>query len=317
MTTAIISFILSAALAGLLSPLVLSLSKKIHAEQPILGYVDNHKSKAGTPTMGGIIFITAVALSTLVLVPLKSAGTVCVAVTISFGIIGFLDDFIKIKFKKNMGLRPYQKIIAQGLVAIIASAYACSSDVPGKAVNVPFSDITLNLGSIAVFLYLFVIVGATNAVNLTDGLDGLATVTSNVYFTAFTVIMLLTGADGSLVAFSSGLVGATIVFFVLNCFPAKIFMGDTGSLALGGAVSMVAIMSGNVLLLPILGLPFLISAVSVILQVGYFKLSGGKRIFKMAPFHHHLERSGLHENKIVAIYTLASVVLSSICILFV
>ena len=308
------AFLISALISCVLGPIIIKLSRRLRAEQPILGYVENHNVKAGTPTMGGIIFVLASGITSIIFLPFGKEGTVCLAIMLAFALIGFLDDYIKVRFKKNMGLRPYQKIIGQSAVSLILALYA--DRITSGSLQLPFTDHTISVGAFSIPLYFLATIATTNAVNLTDGLDGLASVTSVVALTALVVTCVLAG-QWQLAIFSVTVVGALAAFLVMNCFPAKIFMGDTGSLALGGALSAVAILSEKILFLPVIGLPFVVSALSVIIQVVYFKLSGGKRVFKMAPFHHHLERMGIHENKITFAYGLVSVVSCALVIMMI
>ena len=313
MIKALGAFLISALISCILAPVVSKISKRLRAEQPILGYVEKHASKQGTPTMGGLTFVLASIISALIFLPIGSQGVIAGLIMLSFAVIGFLDDYIKVHYKKNMGLRPYQKVIAQGAISVIVAIYAVKRLNVG-ALSLPFKLGALELGVLALPFYVLVTVGTTNAVNLTDGLDGLASVTSVVAYTAFAVLCALDGQT-ELTTFSVAVVGALAVFLVVNCFPAKIFMGDTGSLALGGGLSALAIFSGKVAYLPLVGLPFVVSALSVIVQVTYFKLTKGKRVFIMAPFHHHLEGLGVHENKITFAYGLVSLIISVLVIM--
>ena len=306
-------FLISAIISCVLGPLVIKFSRKMRAEQPILHYVDNHTQKSGTPTMGGIAFILPSAIATLIFQPAQSGAVICAATMLAFGVVGFLDDFIKVRFRRNMGLAAYQKIIAQGAICAVVSAY-CAFVLNLDKATLPFLGVEISLGGFAFPFYMLVLLACTNAVNLTDGLDGLAGLTSMVAFVAFGVLIVLDQNVG-LATYPTAVGGALAVFLVANCFPAKIFMGDTGSLALGGGLGAVAILSGNTLYLPLIGLPFVVSALSVIIQVVYFKLSGGKRVFKMAPFHHHLERLGIHENKITFAYGMVALFVSVLCLI--
>ncbi len=308
--------------ALVMSPLIIK--ETAGAKQPIYEYVDNHNSKQGTPTMGGLIFLFSACLIVLVSNRFNSLGSVAAVVTLAYGAIGFTDDFLKIKTKHNLGLKPYQKLVAQTLVAIAVAVYCYLNQNIGSVFKIPFSEYTVDLSYWAIPIYILILVAMTNSVNLTDGLDGLAASTSSVYFTTFTVILLIMinsvasiGDDSlmTLAAFSAAFAGALIAFVVVNSFPAKIFMGDTGSLAIGAGAACVAMFSGNSFYLPIIGIVYLITALSVIIQVIVFKLVH-RRVFLMAPIHHHFERKGIHENKIVSGYFLVSVLVGIICIIF-
>lgn len=303
---------LSLSLSVLIIPIVIKIAKRLKAGQPILGYVDNHYSKAGTPTFGGIGFVIALTISVLVFCLGKnsSMALMCLVVTVAYCLVGFLDDFIKAKGKRNEGLKPLQKIFFQSFIAIIISCYAYVN--VGDKLLLPFSLKSLSLGYFSIPFNFFVFLSFTNAVNLTDGLDGLASSSAIMYLIGFITLLALVLQNTNLIGIKAEEVSFLIVFsvalaFVLigflfyNCYPAKIFMGDTGSLAIGGAISSLAIFSGLSLYAPIMGIVFVISCLSDVIQVAYFKKTR-KRIFLMAPFHHHLERKGMHENKIVSLY---------------
>ena len=295
-------------------PLVIMLSKKLKLRQTVLGYVDNHMSKNGTPTMGGIGFMIALTVASLAFSSKsKSLMIITLAVTLGYGIIGFLDDFVKVFFKRNKGLSPWQKIVFQVLMAAVVSFFAYNNPHVGDGVYVPFTFAQINFGILSIPFYILIFLAFTNSVNLTDGLDGLAAKVSCVFVLFFALLIgvaiYITGGDSpqaeeytNLLVYCGALVGALVVFLCFNSFPAKIFMGDTGALALGGGLAALAIVTRMELIAPILGIVYVVTSLSVILQVVYFKLSHGKRIFLMAPLHHHFERKGMHENRISAIY---------------
>lgn len=298
-------FIFSFLISLLALPLVISLSKRLKAGQPILKYVEQHKDKFGTPTMGGLGFIIPCQIVALIFASNGlSKGRIAGIATICYAILGFLDDFLKIKRKDNGGLSPLQKIIGQVGIAGVLSYY-CYKTETAYNVIIPFTDISVNFGWGIIPFALFVFIAVTNAVNLTDGLDGLAGNTSLVYFLFFGLILFsmwkFEKIDDSLLVFTTAIIGGLLAFLIFNSKPAKVFMGDTGSLALGGAVASVAMFSGNSLIIPIIGIMFVVSCISVIIQVIVFKLTK-KRVFKMAPFHHHLEKCGYSEPRIVSIY---------------
>ena len=311
--TLITAFVLSVAVM----PLVIFAAKKLKVRQTILSYVDNHASKAGTPTMGGLAFVISAAACTLIF----SRGSftlalMLVVLTLGFGLIGFIDDFIKVFFKQNKGLSPWQKMIFQLLVALVIAFFVYNSPYVGDKLYVPFTMREISLGWFAVPFYAVVFIAFTNAVNLTDGLDGLAGKTSVAYTVFFaaviSVIVYRFGIAGeiaeeyeNMLVFCFALIGALCGFLFFNSYPAKIFMGDTGSLALGGALAGLAVMSKLSFIAPIIGIMYVISCVSDIIQVAHYKRTK-KRVFLMAPFHHHLERKGMHENKIVSLYTLVT-----------
>jgi len=240
--------------------------------------------------------------------------------------VGFLDDFIKIYFKQNKGLAAWQKIVFQGGIAAVVSIFAFFSDTIAGDIFLPFTFSRANLGFFIIPFSIVIFLAFSNAVNLTDGLDGLASKVTLVYMLfngalifAFTHFM----GDGlafryeyvSLVVFTGAVIGGILGFLLFNSFPAKIFMGDTGALALGGAVGALAVVSGMSLYSPIIGIMYVLTCLSVMIQVSYFKLTKGKRVFLMSPLHHHFERKGMHENRIVTMYTAITAIAGSLSLL--
>lgn len=301
------SFLAAFAVTVALAPIVIYCSQKFKLRQTVLHYVSEHKSKSGTPTMGGIAFLIGSSLATL-LFGRSSLSLLCLVVFIGYGVIGFLDDYIKIKYKRNEGLKPYQKIVFQLLIAIIVSIAAYKRNIK---ISLIFDE--FDFGLFAIPFNVFVFLAFTNSVNLTDGLDGLASTVTLISMTAMGIIV---GAFGDgMNNFCLAIAGGVAGFLIYNCFPAKIFMGDTGSLALGGAFAAVTVYSGQALCAVMCGAMFVWTAMSVIIQVLHFKRTK-RRVFKMAPFHHHLQESGLHENRIVAIYGAITLLFSISAVLF-
>lgn len=311
----------------IISPLVIKFIKRLKANQTIYEYVDMHKQKANTPTMGGVIFI----FGSIVAFFCAKQGSynlalVCVVCFLAFGVIGFLDDFLKVKLKRNLGLKAYQKIIGQVAISVIISVFAYQNANLGSQIYLPFSTQTIDLGWFYIPFCVFVFLAITNSVNLTDGLDGLAGGVSLAYlfgfvFVEYIILKHLPIFDAAVLAeqqnilvLCGGTIGSLLCYLLFNSHPAKIFMGDTGSLALGGLLASVCICTKQILLIPILGAMFVVSCVSVIIQVFYFKLTK-KRVFLMAPYHHHLEKKGMNESKIVVIYIVITIVISVISIL--
>ena len=263
----------------------------------------SHLSKAGTPSMGGITIIIAASLTTIgaaVMGKIDGLGcAIILLVFVGFGLIGFFDDYLKVIKKNNLGLRPYQKFGLQTILSVILAVYLANYTEGSTSVYIPFADIYVNFGIWYIPFVVFVVLAMTNAVNLTDGLDGLASGVT-AFISLFFAVAGFTYGIVTGAYFCSAMCGACLGFLVFNRNPAKVFMGDTGSLALGGGLAAAAILMKLELLLPIVGLLYVIEALSVVLQVGYFKISGGKRIFKMAPIHHHFEKCGFSEVQVVA-----------------
>lgn len=263
----------------------------------------SHLSKAGTPSMGGIAIIIAASLTTIgaaVMGKIDGLGcAIILLVFVGFGLIGFFDDYLKVIKKNNLGLRAYQKFGLQTILSVILAVYLANYTEGSTSVYIPFADIYVNFGIWYIPFVVFVVLAMTNAVNLTDGLDGLASGVT-AFISLFFAVAGFTYGIATGAYFCSAMCGACLGFLVFNRNPAKVFMGDTGSLALGGGLAAAAILMKLELLLPIVGLLYVIEALSVVLQVGYFKISGGKRIFKMAPIHHHFEKCGYSEVQVVA-----------------
>ena len=278
----------------------------------------SHQKKAGTPTVGGVFLLLGWLLASLIGVREGFSLVLPVLlVTVLCGLMGFLDDFIKISTGTSMGLLPYQKVLLQFVVSLLAAAWLYRSDAVGSAITLPFSGKSWDLDFFYIPFALFVLMGTMNGVNLTDGVDGLAAGTSLVVQLTFAVLFspvpLSLGFAGwtgqsadcsGMAIFSSAGAGALMGFLLYNAYPARVFMGDTGALALGGTIAMEALVLKSPLLLPLMGIAFVASVLSVMIQVGSYKLRKGKRVFKMAPLHHHFELMGISEPKITALYML-------------
>lgn len=295
-----VSFFVSAIIGVVIIPLLrrLKFGQSIREEGP-----KAHMKKAGTPTMGGLIFLISILISTLTLSYINDALTshtiVLLIVLIGFGVIGFIDDYIIVVAKRNMGLTSLQKLIGQIIIAIIAF-FLLKLGPFETTVTIPFTDLGIDLGVFYVAFLVFWLVGFSNAVNLTDGLDGLVGGTSTIAFSAFGVIALVY-EQHDIALFAFVVAGAMLGFLLFNIKPAKVFMGDTGSLALGGALAMVSVLIKQEFLLLIIGIVFVVETLSVIIQVISFKTTG-KRVFKMSPIHHHFELSGWSEWKVVIVF---------------
>ncbi|MBK5253462.1 MAG: phospho-N-acetylmuramoyl-pentapeptide-transferase [Peptostreptococcaceae bacterium] len=267
----------------------------------------SHLKKDGTPTMGGIAIFIGLTMGILLDGRMDETTMLLILVTLAFATIGFIDDYYKVIRKNNLGLKAWQKFGMQTLVAIGFAFYMANMTEGGTSVWVPFADKFVDFGILYIPFIIFVVLAVTNSVNLTDGLDGLASGVTLIVALTFSLIALNIGNDYMTVAMAAT-AGACGGFLIHNKYPAKIFMGDTGSLGLGGAIVAAAVIMKMELLIPIVGLIYVLEAVSVILQVGYFKASGGKRIFKMAPLHHHFELSGMKEQKVVLMFWSATLI---------
>ena len=269
----------------------------------------SHMKKSGTPTMGGLMMLAALVLA---LFWGKFTPHVLIALVLTLGhaIIGFIDDYIKVVMKRNLGLTAKQKFLLQFILAG-AYVYFAETHLQDTSLWVPLLNITVAFSWAYYALAFILLVGTTNAVNLTDGLDGLVSFVSIPVTLAFAFIAYMQGMlDVS--GFALGLTGACVGFLLFNRHPAQVFMGDTGSLALGGGVAALALLTHTELLLVIIGGIYVAEATSVIIQVGYFRMTGGKRFFRMAPLHHHFELGGWNEVKVVQVFTLVSVLLSAV-----
>lgn len=265
-----------------------------------------HRKKTGTPTMGGVVIFVAVLVALLIFSKeIDHTAWFALFCALGFGIIGFIDDFIKVILKRNLGLRAWEKTALQLLVGVIFVFGGLNTGVLSTSVLIPFTGAIIDFSWVYIPFALFVLVGAVNSVNLTDGIDGLAT-------SVTIVVMLYFGfaaqeITSPLVVFCFTVVGSLLGFLIFNKYPARVFMGDTGSLFLGGAVAAVALLQQNPFILLIVGLVYILETLSVIIQVTSFKITG-KRIFKMSPLHHHFEMSGWSEVKIVSVFTAVTII---------
>ncbi len=319
-----------AAICGLITALIvtsalLPLLKRMKARQEILSYVKLHAGKKGTPTMGGIAFLTAFSAVGLIFCGKEKIAVITVAVTLAYGAIGFLDDFIKIRYRRNLGLTAWQKTLAQIAVAVISATYVYHAKVVGSLIKLPFSGREIDIGFLIIPLGVLVFLSSSNGANLLDGLDGLASsVTACMTLCACVLLCVESNLlDGygltfmaeetkSLACLSAVMTGCLTAFLVFNCNPASLFMGDTGSMAIGAFCACVTLFSGNVLTLVFLGMAYVVTVLSVIFQVFYFKLTKGKRLLLMAPLHHHLQMKGLSETRIAVIYSVVTLIIGGI-----
>lgn len=317
-------FLTSLIFAILIGIVVIPLLKKLKFGQNILNYVTEHNYKSGTPTMGGVIFVASAIISFFIFSkPDKYLSVVCITVGLSYMTVGFIDDFIKIKLKRNKGLSALQKTLFELIIAIIISVFAYVKGL--TKVYIPIANFTVDFGWTFIPLCILLFISTTNSVNLTDGLDGLASgVTYIVFLTLGTIIFLQTSAfskdyvsvdeykNVAVLLFS--LAGGLVGYLLFNTHKASVFMGDTGSLALGGFVAITSTVSGNMLLVPIVGITYVLSSISVIVQVIHYKRTK-KRIFLMAPIHHHFQHKGFDESKIAIGYKIVTLCLGLICVI--
>ncbi|MGM0851642.1 MAG: phospho-N-acetylmuramoyl-pentapeptide-transferase [Bacillota bacterium] len=298
--TIIMAFLITVLLAPVFIPFLrrLKFGQSIRDEGP-----QSHQKKTGTPTMGGIVFLVSIVITTFVMTGKYSEPGpetyLMILVTVGFGLLGFLDDFIKVVMKRNLGLTSKQKLLGQIVISVIFYLIFKQNDFP-TTVSIPLTDFSFELGWFYCLFIIFWLVGFSNAVNLTDGLDGLVSGTSAIAFGALAVLAW-NQSQYDVAIFGVAVVGAVLGFLVFNAHPAKVFMGDTGSLALGGAIATIAILTKLEIILILIGGVFVIETLSVILQVASFKTTG-KRIFKMSPLHHHYELVGWSEWRVVVTF---------------
>ena len=309
MTRSIITAAISLVLTALIGFLILPVLRALKAGQSIREVGPTwHNNKAGTPMMGGLMFIFSLVICLLIAIPVVQDYSVyyVLALSLCFGFVGFLDDFTKIKFKRNLGLTSIQKALLQMAVSALFLYLLYKQGTLNSVVYIPFVDISFEMHPLLyIFFAMFVMVGCVNAVNLTDGVDGLCGSVTIPVMVFFTAAALLSGKF-DLALMPACLVGGLIAYLFYNWHPAKVFMGDTGSLFLGGAVCGLAFALNMPLILILVGFVYIMETLSVILQVAYFKLTHGKRLFKMSPIHHHFEMCGWKEKKIVVVFAAVS-----------
>ena len=315
MTRVLIIAAVAAVLSGILGRLLLPVLRALKAGQSIRELGPTwHNNKAGTPMMGGLMFIFATIICLLICIPTMADYTVFYALipALCFGFIGFLDDFTKIKFKRNLGLTSIQKAALQLIVSVLYLYLLYREGSLTCDLYIPFVNVSIAIHPMVyIFFAMFVMVGCVNAVNLTDGVDGLSssvTIPVMVFFTAAAIAM----GRFDVALLPASLVGGLIAYLFYNWHPAKVFMGDTGSLFLGGVVCALAFALDMPLILILVGFVYICETMSVILQAGYFKLTHGKRLFKMSPIHHHFEMCGWKEEKVVLVFSAVS---AAMCVL--
>ncbi len=311
----VIPVLISFAISVFLGPVIIPFLRKLKMGQTerVEG-VQSHLKKAGTPTMGGIIFLIAAVVTALFYVKDYPTVIPVLFLTLGFGIIGFLDDYLKVVLKRSDGLLPWQKFLLQVVVTGVFAYYLINYTDISLSMRIPFwPDHYLNLGWLAVPVLFIAVIGTVNGVNFTDGLDGLASSVTLIVAVFFTVVSI--GLKGGVEPMTCAVVGGLMGFLLFNVYPAKIFMGDTGSLALGGFVAGTAYVLEMPLFILLVGLIYLVEVLSVMIQVSYFKATHGKRIFKMAPIHHHFELCGWSETRVVAVFSVVTAVMCLIALL--
>ena len=314
-TSIIIPIILSFGISVILSPVIIPFLRKLKVGQTVRDDgPKSHLSKTGTPTMGGIIILLAIVITSIFYIKDYPRIIPVLFLTLGFGLVGLADDFIKVVLKRSKGLSVWQKTLLQLLIIGVFIFYIMKFTDISLAMMIPFTNgKTIDLGPFTIPFMVFVIFGTDTGANFTDGLDGLASSVTLMIAVFFAVVSIFT--DGGITPIACAVVGALMGFLLFNFHPASVFMGDTGSLALGGFVVACAYMMQMPLFLIIVAFIYVIEVLSVILQVGYFKITKGKRLFKMAPIHHHFELSGWKETKVVAVFTIVTAILCLIAYL--
>ena len=302
-------------LSVMMGPVIIPILRKLKMGQTErVDGVQSHLKKAGTPTMGGVIILLSVVITSVFYIKDYPKIIPILFVTLGFGLIGFLDDYLKVVMKRSDGLFPTQKMALQIVVTAVFAFYLVKFTDVSLTMLIPFSGgYYLDIGWFAIPLMFFAVIGTVNGVNFTDGLDGLASSVTVLVATFFTVVAI--GTKSGIEPITCAVVGALLGFLLFNVYPASVFMGDTGSLALGGFVASTAYMLQMPVFIVIVGLIYLIEVLSVMIQVTYFKKTGGKRIFKMAPIHHHFELCGWSETRVVAVFSIATALLCLIALM--
>ena len=310
----VIPVIIAFAISALLGPVVIPFLRKLKVGQTERKELESHLKKNGTPTMGGIMILASIIITSLFYVKDYPKIIPILFMTVGFGVIGFLDDYLKVVLRRSDGLLAWQKMILQIIVTGVFAVYMVKYSGVALTMLIPFSGGKyLDLGWLAIPVLFFAVVGTVNGTNFTDGLDGLASSVTIMVATFFSVVAI--GTNAGIAPITCAVVGALLGFLLFNVYPASVFMGDSGSLALGGFVVSTAYMMQMPLFILIVGLIYLVEVLSVIIQVTYFKKTGGKRIFRMAPIHHHFELGGWSETRVVAVFSITTAILCLIALL--
>lgn len=306
------ALIIAFALTAIMGPFVIPYLHKLKVGQTVRDDgPESHLKKNGTPTMGGIMIIAGMLLTSLLYVRDYPDVIPVLMMTVGFALVGFIDDYVKVVLKRAMGLRAWEKLSLQFVITAIFAYYMVKVAGVSMELIIPFTGgDTVDIGWMAIPLLFLAVLGTVNGSNFTDGLDGLASSVTAVIAAYFGLIAIIEGSGVAPVALA--LIGALLAFLLYNVHPASVFMGDTGSLALGGFVVAAAYMLRMPIFILIVAFIYFVEVLSVMIQIGYFKISGGKRVFKMAPIHHHFELCGWSETKVVAVFTIITILLSVI-----
>ena len=310
----VIPVMIAFAISAVLGPIVIPFLRRLKVGQTERAELESHLKKNGTPTMGGLMILASIIVTSLFYVKDYPKIIPILFMTVGFGVIGFLDDYLKVVLRRSDGLLAWQKMLCQLVVTTVFAVYMVLYSGVSLTMLIPFSGgLYLNLGWLAIPLMYVAVIGTVNGVNFTDGVDGLASSVTVIVATFFSVVAI--GTNAGIEPITCAVAGALLGFLLFNVHPASVFMGDTGSLALGGFVISAAYMMQMPLFIIIVGLIYLVEVLSVMIQVTYFKKTGGKRIFRMAPIHHHFELGGWAETRVVAVFSIVTALLCMLALL--
>ena len=314
-TTVVLAVLISFAISAALGPFMIPFLHKLKFGQTVRDDgPQSHLKKNGTPTMGGIMILTSVVITSMLFIRQYPNAVPVLFLTLGFGLIGFLDDYIKVVLKRSMGLRAWQKMALQIVVTGVFAVYITRYTQVSLAMKIPFLEGQyLDFGWLNIPILFFIVIGTVNGTNFTDGLDGLASSVTVLVAAFFSVVAV--GMHAGIEPVTCAVAGALLGFLLFNVHPASVFMGDTGSLALGGFVAGAAYMMQMPIFIVIVGFIYALEVVSVIMQVSYFKITHGKRTFKMAPIHHHFELCGWSETRVVAVFSIVTALLCLVAFL--
>lgn len=310
----VIPVMIAFAISAVLGPIVIPFLRRLKVGQTERAELESHLKKNGTPTMGGVMILASIIVTSVFYIKDYPKIIPILFMTVGFGVIGFWDDYLKVVLRRSDGLLPWQKMLCQLVVTTVFAVYMVLYSGVSLTMLIPFSGgLYLNLGWLAIPLLYVAVIGTVNGVNFTDGVDGLASSVTVIVATFFSVVAI--GTNAGIEPITCAVAGALLGFLLFNVYPASVFMGDTGSLALGGFVISAAYMMQMPLFIIIVGLIYLVEVLSVMIQVTYFKKTGGKRIFRMAPIHHHFELGGWSETRVVAVFSIVTALLCMLALL--